>query len=626
MSSPGPLIVQSDHTLLLEVDHPGYLDARDDLLPFAELVKSPEHVHTYRITPLSVWNARAAGVTTHQMVEALEWHAKFPPPANVLRELKEQASRYGKLQIRKSREHTEDDRLVLVCESPELADRLAVTKGLDKYLVDRQPGEARFFLEPGIRGQIKQALVRNGYPAEDLAGFTPGKPLPVSLRAATVQRPDRSFTLRAYQQEAVDAFFAGAPTEADQEADAEATAAVVRNGADASGPGGVGGGSGVIVLPCGAGKTVIGIASLARASVSTLILAPSTSAVRQWIAELLDKTDLTAEDIGEYSGTSKEIRPVTVATYQVLTHSKAAKQGGTTRDDAPELEADPVEGSGGLEHLKLFDREDWGLIIYDEVHLLPAPIFSATATIQSRRRLGLTATLVREDGREEDVFALIGPKRCDVPWKVLEGQGWIAKARCVEVRVPMPEDLMSRYYASPKRSMFRVASENPDKAEQVKRILALHPGEPALVIGMYVDQLKALARELDAPLIVGTTGQRKRDELYQQFREGELPVLVVSKVANFAIDLPDASLAIQVSGTFGSRQEEAQRLGRILRPKSGSADGDGGQAYFYSLVSRDTTEQEFAMNRQLFLCEQGYAYELVDAEQDDAVLLGRADP
>lgn len=578
----GPLIIQSDHTLLLEVDHAGYADARNDLLSFAELVKSPEHVHTYRITPLSVWNARAAGMTADRMVEALEWHARFPPPGNVIRELREQAGRYGRLRLVKAREADFSEDLRLQVDTAELADQLSNTKGLDNYLTQRSKDDPTVFhLDPAARGHVKQALIKAGYPAEDYAGYTGGAALDLRLRSCTKQRPDQPFALRPYQQDAVDAFAGGA----------------AGNGETTSG-------SGVIVLPCGSGKTVIGIAAMAAAGTATLILAPSTTAVRQWIAELLDKTTLEAHQVAEYSGTTKDIAEVTVATYQVLTSRK-------TKDAAHS-------------HLELFDREDWGLIVYDEVHLLPAPVFAATATIQSRRRLGLTATLVREDGREEDVFALIGPKKADVPWKTLEGQGWIAKARCVEVRVAMPDDRMRDYHAADRRSMFRIASENPAKGAQVKRILALHPGEPALVIGMYVDQLKELAAELDAPLIVGTTGQKKRDVLFDAFRKGDIPVLVVSKVANFAVDLPDASLAVQVSGTFGSRQEEAQRLGRLLRPKTpkegAELDPEGNQAHFYSLVSRDTNEQEFALNRQLFLCEQGYQYRLVDAEQNDDVL------
>jgi|GEM_PF-2531357 len=420
----GPLIIQSDHTLLLEVDHAGYADARNDLLGFAELVKSPEHVHTYRITPLSVWNARAAGHSADDMVTALEWHARFPPPGNVIRELREQAQRYGRLRLFKQvfadREAGVAEDLRLKVDTQELADQLASTKGLADHLNLRDDTDPTVFvLDPAGRGVVKQALIKAGYPAEDYAGYTGGAALDLKLRDTTKQRPDQPFALRPYQQDAVDAF------------------------AGAGGDEGMGG-SGVIVLPCGAGKTVIGIAAMAAAGTATLILAPSTTAVRQWIAELLDKTTLEAHQVAEYSGSTKDIAPVTVATYQVLTSRK--------NKDAP------------LEHLALFDREDWGLIVYDEVHLLPAPVFAATATIQSRRRLGLTATLVREDGREEDVFALIGPKKADVPWKTLEGQGWIAKARCVEVRVEMPDDRMREYHAADRRSMFRIASENPAKA------------------------------------------------------------------------------------------------------------------------------------------------------------------
>ena len=609
--SAGPLIVQSDHTLLLEVDHPGHADARNDLLGFAELVKSPEHVHTYRLTPLSVWNARAAGLTADRMVEALEWHARFPPPANVVRELREQADRYGRLRLVRRRDAGFDEDLRLTVDSASLADQLARTKGLDKYLTERDPDNpAAFVLDPAMRGQVKQALIKAGYPAEDYAGYTGGTPLDLRLRETTRRDPGRPFALRPYQRRAVDAFLHGPSAATGPEAAPEDTDAAGHGSEPCDDTPPSLGGSGVIVLPCGAGKTVIGIAALAAAGTRTLILAPSTTAVRQWIDELLDKTTLEPHQIAEYSGSTKDIAEVTVATYQILT-------GRKSKDAAPE-------------HLQLFDREDWGLIVYDEVHLLPAPVFAVTATIQSRRRLGLTATLVREDGRESDVFALIGPKKADVPWKTLEAQGWIAKARCTEVRVPMPEALMRDYHAAQKRAMFRVASGNPAKIGEVKRILRLHPNEPALVIGMYVEQLSALADELDAPLITGSTGQRKRDELFDRFRKGELSVLVVSKVANFAIDLPDAALAVQVSGTFGSRQEEAQRLGRLLRPKRArpggtQSDADANQARFYSLVSRDTNEQDFALNRQLFLCEQGYRYRLVDAEQDDAVLIGAED-
>lgn len=562
-----PLIVQSDHTVLLEVDSPRYVEARDALLGFAELVKSPEHVHTYRVTPLSIWNARAAGHTAASMTAALENHSRYPPPANVLREIREQAERYGKLRLLRE----DEGGLRLECEDLEIAEavrRHPETAGL----LHRNGDERAFEVRAADRGRVKQALIKAGFPAEDLAGYTPGEPLEVALRSTTASGDD--FSLRDYQREAVDGFHVG---------------------------GGEQGGNGVVVLPCGAGKTVVGMAAMTRVQASTLILTTSTTAARQWISELIDKTDLDPEQVGEYTGYAKDIRPVTVATYQILTH----------RGDR----------AGDFTHLELFDRRDWGLIVYDEVHLLPAPVFQVTATLQARRRLGLTATLVREDGREGDVFALIGPKRAEVPWKVLERSGWIATARCTEVRLPLAGSERQKYLAANKRSRFRVAAENPAKTHVVRELLDAHAGTPALVIGMYVDQLKSLAADLDAPLITGSTGHRKRDKLFAAFRSGELPVLVVSKVANFAVDLPDASLAIQVSGTFGSRQEEAQRLGRLLRPKGGD-----NQAHFYSLVTRDTPEQDFALNRQLFLCEQGYEYRIVDADDDEQSLVEAETP
>jgi DNA excision repair protein ERCC-3 len=417
-----------------------------------------------------------------------------------------------------------------------------------------------FRINPAARGDLKQALVRIGFPAEDLAGYADGEALVFSLRAETLA--GRPFALRPYQRSAADAFHAA---------------------------GGVHGGSGVITLPCGAGKTMVGMACMADLQSSALILTTSVTAVRQWMRELLDKTSLREDQIAEYSGFAKDVRPVTISTYQIMTWR-------------PAKDAEFV-------HLSLFDQRNWGLIIYDEVHLLPAPIFRVTAGLQARRRLGLTATLVREDGREEDVFALIGPKKADVPWKVLENQGWIATAHCTEVRLPLPAELRMPYAVADSRSKFRIASENPLKLGSVRRILDRHPGEPALLIGMYLDQLQALAQPLGLPVLTGATPQRKRDRLFEDFRAGRIRALVVSKVANFAVDLPEASLAIQVSGTFGSRQEEAQRLGRILRPKPGR-----NQAHFYTLVSRDTAEQDFALKRQLFLCEQGYAYSIMDGE------------
>ena len=550
-----PLIVQGDQSILAEVASPRFAEARDRIARFAELVKSPEHIHTYRITPLSVWNACAAGAEPEEIVGALREFSKYAVPANVETGIRDAAGRYGRLRLCR-----EADGLVLAADDPALVEEISRLRGVGPHLGERLSATA-FRVPPAERGRLKQALVKAGWPAEDLAGYTPGEPLPITLRETT--RGGEPFALRAYQADAAAAFHAG--------------------GSDR-------GGSGVVVLPCGAGKTVVGMECMARVGSSTLVLTTSVTAVRQWISELLDKTGLHEDQVGEYTGAAKDVRPVTVATYQVLTHRDKA--------DAP------------FRHLELFDQRDWGLIVYDEVHLLPAPVFQVTAGLQARRRLGLTATLVREDGREDDVFALIGPKKADVPWKELEGQGWIAKAECTEVRVPLPEELRMPYAVAEPREQFRIASENPAKLPVIREILARHTDEPALVIGMYVDQLEWLAKELDVPLLTGSTGQRKRDVLYRDFREGRVPVLVVSKVANFAVDLPDASLAIQVSGTFGSRQEEAQRLGRILRPKPGA-----NQAHFYTLVSRDTSEQEYALKRQLFLCEQGYAYRIADAEE-----------
>jgi DNA excision repair protein ERCC-3 len=547
-----PLIVQGDHTVLVEVDNPRYAEARDRLARFAELVKSPEHVHTYRITPLSIWNACSTGAGPDEIAGALRELSKFPVPPHVETGIRDHAARYGRLRLCR-----DGAALRLEADDEPLAEQVSRARQVAPLLGERLSATA-FRVDPAQRGRLKQALVKVGFPAQDLAGYTPGEALEVALRDTTAA--GLPFAPRDYQREAAAAFHAG--------------------GSDR-------GGSGVVVLPCGAGKTVVGIACMAAAGASTLVLTTSVTAVRQWIAELLDKTWLTPDQVGEYSGAAKEVRPVTVATYQVLTHRE--------RND------------GGFTHLELFDRRDWGLIVYDEVHLLPAPVFQVTAGLQARRRLGLTATLVREDGREDDVFALIGPKKADVPWKELEGQGWIASAACTEVRVPLPGDLRMPYALAEARERFRIASENPAKADVVRRILARHPGHPALVIGLYLDQVKTLAEHLDVPLLTGSTPQRTRDRLYADFRAGRVPVLAVSKVANFAVDLPDASLAVQVSGTFGSRQEEAQRLGRILRPKPGE-----NQAHFYTLVSRDTVEQEYALRRQLFLCEQGYAYRIVD--------------
>lgn len=554
-TSGNPLIVQGDHTILVEVGSPRYAEARDRLVSFAELVKSPEHIHTYRVTPLSIWNACAGGVPAESIVSALQEFAKYPVPEHVVVEIRDYAARYGRLRI--SRDAAG---LVLSAAAAPLAEEVSRQRQVAPFLGERLSTLA-FRVNPADRGRLKQALVKIGFPAEDLAGYTLGEPLPIAVRERT--REGSAFALRHYQQEATRAFHAG--------------------GSDR-------GGSGVIVLPCGAGKTIVGLGCMSAVQASTLILTTGATASRQWREELLDKTTLHEDQIGEYSGTTKDIRPVTIATYNILTWRPAK--------DAE------------FAHLGLFDQRNWGLIIYDEVHLLPAPVFQVTATLQARRRLGLTATLVREDGREDDVFALIGPKKADVPWKVLEAQGWIAKAVCTEVRLPLPEPLRMPYAVSDPRQKFRVASENPAKTALVERLLNLHPNEPTLIIGMYVEQVKQIADHLGVPSLTGTTAQRQRDQLFDAFRAGRISVLAVSKVANFAVDLPDAAVAIQVSGTFGSRQEEAQRLGRILRPKPGH-----NQAHFYTLVSRDTVEQEFALRRQLFLCEQGYSYEIRDGEE-----------
>jgi len=549
-----PLIVQSDHTVLVEVDSPRYEAARNELVKFAELVKSPEHIHTYRITPLSIWNARAAGIPTGEMSDSLCRFSKYQVPEHVLVEIDDFASRFGRLRI------LPDSRgLVLSADTEPLAEEIACSKSAGGLLADRLSG-TKFLIKSADRGKIKQALIKIGYPAEDLAGYIQGEQVRFSVLDVT--RAGERFMFRPYQKQAADTFYAGGSER---------------------------GGAGVIVLPCGAGKTIVGISCMVQLQTSTLILTTSVTAIRQWKAELIDKTDLSDDDIGEYSGAVKEIRQITITTYQIMTYRR--------------------DKEGAFPHLELFDNHNWGLIIYDEVHMLPAPVFQITAALQARRRLGLTATLVREDGKEEDVFALIGPKKVDVPWKEMEDQGWIAKARCFEIRMPLPEDLRMPYAVSDKRKKFRISSENPAKLQVVRRILALHKDKQVLLIGMYIDQLKGIASDFDIPLITGSTPQARRDDLFREFKEGTINILAVSKVANFAVDLPDASVAIQISGTFGSRQEEAQRLGRILRPKLGE-----NQAHFYSLVTRDTVEQDFALKRQLFLCEQGYQYSIRTAD------------
>ena len=549
--SSGPLIILSDHQVLLEVDHLLYADARDLLLLCAELEKAPEHVHTYRLTPLSIWNACALGLDAEHLLADLARLARFAFPSNVLHDVREWAKRYGKLTLLRDGED-----LTLAVDDDALAAEIA---GLDlaREHMRARTSTRHFSIRTAERGRLKQALTKAGFPVRDLAGYTTGEPLSLALRTET--QSGAPFALRDYQLDAAGRFFGSGAAHA---------------------------GSGVIVLPCGAGKTVVGLACMQHVQASTLILTTSTAAVRQWTAELLDKTDLSPDSIGEYTGSKKEIRPVTLSTYQMLTWRRP--------------------GSEEFDHLDLFDKREWGLIVYDEVHLLPAPIFQVTASIQARRRLGLTATLVREDGLERDVFALIGPKLAEVPWKVLERSGWIAKALCTEVRVPMSRGLALEHAAAAERAKFRIAAENPAKIPLIRQLLDRHPGSIALVIGTYVEQLEGIAEELDLPIVTGKTSERRREELYRQLREGKIRALVVSKVANHSIDLPDANLAIQVSGTFGSRQEEAQRLGRILRPKSGE-----NQAHFYALVSKDSVEEIFAQARQRFLCEQGYAYRII---------------
>jgi len=591
-----PLIVQGDRTILVEVASPRYAEARDGLARFAELVKSPEHVHTYRLTPLSIWNACASGEKAEEIVEVLRSLSRYPVPEHIATEIGEYAGRFGSLTLERN-----GTALLLRCRDKGLADLIRADRQA-ALLVGERLSPTSFSVAPASRGQLKLALIRIGYPVDDQAGYAAGEGMRLGLRPVALGR-NAAFSPRPYQVEASLAFHAG---------------------------GSARGGSGVIVLPCGAGKTIVGMLCMNLLQTSTLVLTTCVTAVRQWIAELIDKTDVDPALIGEYTGHKKEVRPITVATYQMLTHRGRRASAG----------ADGNPGAGGsaagaddeearrYPHLALFNERDWGLIVYDEVHLLPAPVFQATASLQARRRLGLTATLVREDGKEDDVFALIGPKKYDVPWKEMEAQGWIAKAVCTELRVPLPERLRTSYTLADARAKFRMASENPDKIAHVKAILDAHPGEPALVIGMYLDQLAEIARPLGLPILTGATPQRVRDKLYEQFRSGSIRVLAVSKVANFAVDLPEASLAIQVSGTFGSRQEEAQRLGRILRPKADSGQGAQArnQASFYSLVSRDTVEQEFALKRQLFLCEQGYSYEIRIAGGGAGATGGQASP
>lgn len=545
--SDGPLIVQSDRTVLLEVAHPQAETARHELAVFAELERAPEHIHTYRITRLGLWNARAAGHDADAMLETLDKWSRFPVPTSVSTDIRETVNRYGRLVI----ERDDEGALVLRSTDAAVLGEVSRNKRIAPLLIGH-PTPDSYLVDAWARGHIKQELLKIGWPAEDLAGYTPGTPHPIDLA-------EDGWSLRPYQRQAVDSFSEG--------------------------------GSGVVVLPCGAGKTLVGAGAMADTRTTTLILVTNTVSARQWRDELLRRTTLTPEEIGEYSGQVKEIKPVTIATYQILTAKR----------------------KGQYAHLALLDALDWGLVLYDEVHLLPAPVFKLTADLQARRRLGLTATLVREDGREGDVFSLIGPKRFDAPWKEIEAQGFISPAACYEVRIDLPADERLEYAAAADEDRYRLAATAPAKIDVTRRLVQRHPGERVLVIGQYLDQIDELAEALNAPQITGATPVPEREELFQGFRDGSIPLLVVSKVANFSVDLPEASVAIQVSGSFGSRQEEAQRLGRLLRPKQSNHT-----ASFYTLIARDTVDQDFAQNRQRFLAEQGYAYTILDADGIDA--------
>lgn len=552
-----PIIVQSDRTILLEVDDPFYEEARDALAGFAELLKSPEHIHTYQLSALSLWNAMAGGLTAEQVLDTLTRFSRYPVPENVAQFVRDQEVRFGRLKLVSA---PDGDGLWLTSDDALALTQVGRTKSAIPFL--DSPLHPGYRVRPEYRGLLKQALAKVGWPVDDIAGYVAGAPLTVEL--APMLKDGRPFRLRHYQEAAVHAFW---------------------------GEGRADRGSGVVVLPCGAGKTVVGLGAMALAQTHVLILTTSTAALHQWQREILEKTNLGRDQVGEYSAAVKDIRPVTVTTYQMLARRQQDR----------------------FLHFEALDQHPWGLIIYDEVHLLPAPMFRLTASLQARRRLGLTATLIREDGRAEDVFALIGPKRFDMPWKVLEQEGWIATASCREIRVALPQAQREAYAAAEDAERVRISAENPAKIPVVEDLLTAHQHDLVLIIGQYLNQLERIADHLRAPLITGKTPNREREQLYDDFRAGRIPVLIVSKVGNFAIDLPDANVAIQISGTFGSRQEEAQRLGRILRPKR-----DGSMATFYSIVSEDSKEQDFAQKRQLFLCEQGYRYEIAHAGADGA--------
>jgi DNA excision repair protein ERCC-3 len=554
-----PLIIQSDNTLLLEVDHPDFELTRDAISPFSELEKSPEHIHTYRITPLSLWNAAASGLSSENILQELSNYTRYEIPQPVIATIKEQMKRYGLLSL-----VMENDDLVLCSKDSILLNEITHNKKLQNYLIERLDA-CRIRVKKIYRGHIKQALIKIGFPVEDLAGYEEGDPCDITITPAGID--ETGLELRDYQNSAINAFHRG---------------------------GGPEGGSGVVVLPCGAGKTIIGIGVMDVLKTQTLILVTNTIALRQWKDELLAKTDITPDIIGEYSGDKKEIKPITIATYNILTYRKNKKEE--------------------FLHFDIFNSKNWGLIIYDEVHLLPAPVFRLTSEIQSKRRLGLTATLIREDGLETDVFSLIGPKKFDMPWKILERSNWIATALCTEVRIELPENSRMEYSLSKDREKFRISSENPRKTDFVKKIVEYHKGANIIIIGQYISQLEEFARVFKFPIITGSTPISEREDLYKRFRAGIIKCLIVSKVANFSIDLPDANVAIQISGTFGSRQEEAQRLGRVLRPKR-----DENIAYFYTVITSNSVEERFAHNRQLFLTEQGYTYTILNEEMFNSI-------
>ena len=578
MNPEGAIIVQSNLEILVEVHNPHYIEARDAIAPFTELVKSPEHLHTYRISHLSLWNAASTGLRAEDVVQRLDEQSKYPLPESVVTEIQEYMGRYGLLRLSKDERglYLESSEVALfkeVCKLPNVGSCLLEFEGNNKVYVD-----------PNKRGILKMTLTLNGFPVEDIAGYVCGDPLAIDLREKTLE--GKPLVLRNYQKEASEIFYASGSEK---------------------------GGSGVIVLPCGSGKTLIGMATMALMKTRTLLLTPNISSARQWIREILDKTTLTPDQVREYSGDVKEIGPVTVATYQILTQRKRVKK-------TEESEEEKEEADKPLVNFPLFSEHKWGLMIYDEVHLLPAPVFRFSAEMQATRRLGLTATLVREDGKETEVFSLIGPKKFDLPWKVLESQGWIATADCCEIRVVMTSELKMQYALAQTRDKINIASMNSRKDDVVEKLIEQYdePEDRILIIGQYIEQLTQLSEKLGIPLITGKTPNKERDKLYGQFRDGSLRNLMVSKVGNFAIDLPDASILIQISGTFGSRQEEAQRLGRVLRPKA-----DGRPAHFFSLVTKDSKEQEFSMNRQLFLTEQGYAYKIMNYSGGEIVAAGK---